>query len=553
VLAAHVSQMKYAGLDAAIASWWGPTTPTGNRLPLLLDAAAAQDFAITAYYEREGTANPTAAEVRADLATLSTSHPAWLKIGGKPVIFVYNANDTTCAIVDKWRQAAPGWYLQMKVFRGYATCPTQPDSWHQYGPAVPYETHGSYHANVSPGFWHHTEATPRLARDLTQFKQNLSRLADAAVAWQLITSFNEWGEGTSVEPATQWQSASGMGDYLDAMRDVFVKGQRSTRSTTTAPPASTTTTAAPPPTTTVTTTTTTTAPPTTTTTNPPPAGAVTIAAAGDIACDPARGAAAAQGNGTDSCAHNKVAQVIQNANVDAVLTLGDNQYEQGSLAQYKGSYDITAWSALKAKTYPAPGNHEWLTGNAQGYKDYFASGTPPEVDEQRGYYSFNLGAWHLVSLDSDCGSVGGCGTASPMYRWLVADLAANNGKPTLLYWHHPRFTSGPHTDTTTMSTIWDLAVADRDVQLVLTGHDHSYERFAPMGNTGPSPTGLRQFKAGTGGKNHTCPSTVHTGSEVRNCTSFGALKVTLIPDGGYTWQFLPATGSFTDTGTQARR
>jgi hypothetical protein len=521
VLASHVAMMKYAGMDAAISSWWGRGTPTDNRLPGMLDVAAAQGFALTAYHEPEGSSNPTVATLQADLGRLGTlaAHAGWLRVGGKPVLFVYNANDTTCEVVDRWKQAAgTNWYLNMKVFTGYANCPNQPDSWHQYGPATAYSTHGTHHANVSPGFWLHTEATPRLARDLDRFKADISRMADASVSWKLVTSFNEWGEGTSVEPATEWLSPSGYGTFLDAMRAVFVNGQRF--GTTPPPP-------------------------------PPPPAAVTVAAAGDIACEPS------SPRGASTCAHDRTANTVGTVNPDAVLTLGDNQYEDGAEAKFKDSraYDGT-WGRVKDKTYPAPGNHEWLTPNAAGYRAYFGpgTGTPTAVNVNRMYYSFDLGGWHFISLESDCSKVGGCAAGNPQTVWLDNDLAANDGEPTLVYYHHPRWSSGQHGNSSQMVHFWDLFVADKDVQVVLSGHDHAYERFAPMGSTGPA-AGPRQFTNGAGGKNHTCLGTRKSGSEVFDCTTFGVLKLTLKSDGGYDWQFVAATGtgSFTDSGTQTRR
>jgi hypothetical protein len=136
-----------------------------------------------------------------------------------------------------------------------------------------------------------------------------------------------------------------------------------------------------------------------------------------------------------------------------------------------------------------------------------------------------------------------------MARWFAADLAAHDGQPTIVYWHHPRWSSGGD-QSTRMATIWALAVADRDVQIGLAGHDHNYERFARMGVTGPDKTGIRQFVVGTGGRNHGCgPGTRQPGSKVFDCTTFGVLALTLHPDGSYSWRFVPAAGgTFTDAG-----
>lgn len=245
VVAAQISEAKYAGLNAFISSWWGVGTPTDNRLPILLNAAGAQSFSVAPYYEEEGTTNNSVATIQKDLTRLSllASSPAWLHVNGKPVLFVYNAlsSTSTCAETTKWKTATAGkWYVDLKVFSGYTKCVDQPDSWHQYGPASPTQSHLPYSFEVSPGFNKYTESSPRLARDVSRFEQNLTSQVLSSAQWQLITSWNEWGEGTAVEPALEWESASGFGAYLDAMRAVYVDGQRFTTTPSSSPPTTTT-------------------------------------------------------------------------------------------------------------------------------------------------------------------------------------------------------------------------------------------------------------------------------------------------------------------------
>jgi acid phosphatase type 7 len=214
--------------------------------------------------------------------------------------------------------------------------------------------------------------------------------------------------------------------------------------------------------------------------------------------------------------------------------------------KYGAVYDPT-WGRVKAITRPIPGNHEYGTAGAAGYFAYFgaAAGGPGAS-----YYSFDLGGWHLVALDSNCGAVGGCGPGSPEEVWLAADLAAHAGACTLAYWHHPRFSSGPHGDDPTFVPFWaDLHAARADV--VLNGHDHDYERFAPQTPTGaPDPVnGIREFVVGTGGGSHETAGTPIASSEVLNATTFGVLKLTLHTS-SYDFAFLPVAGStFTDSGT----
>lgn len=270
-----------------------------------------------------------------------------------------------------------------------------------------------------------------------------------------------------------------------------------------------------------------------------------LVAAGDISCDPAD-ASFNGGNGTATACRMKATSDLALAlDPDAVLLLGDNQYENGTLAKYQASYDPT-WGRLKAITYPIPGNHEYLTAGAAGYYSYFGAAAG---DPAKGYYSFDLGGWHLVALNSNCAAVGGCGPGSPQEQWLAADLAAHPGVCTLAYWHHPRFSSGPHGNDATVQTFWtDLYDAGAD--LILNGHDHVYERFSqqdPAGAADPA-RGLRQITMGAGGKNLTSFPLVRANSRVRNASAFGVLKLTLHPN-GYTWQFVTEGGSIADSGT----
>ena len=226
VLATHMAQARYAGLDAFIASYWGRGSATARRFPLLLDAAAQQGFHIAAYYEPESLPTPPSSPVlREDFDSLHqlAAQPAWLRVAGKPVLFVYNIGpESTCSAVSRLLAANAGrFYLNLKVFEGYRRCPEQPDSWHQYVPADSYDQQGTESASVSPGFFKFDEVVPRLPRDLGRFDADLRRQVASGARWQLTTSFNEWGEGTAVEPSQQWQSASEYGTYLDAMRSVY--------------------------------------------------------------------------------------------------------------------------------------------------------------------------------------------------------------------------------------------------------------------------------------------------------------------------------------------
>jgi hypothetical protein len=278
----------------------------------------------------------------------------------------------------------------------------------------------------------------------------------------------------------------------------------------------------------------------------PPEAPVVIAAVGDIACDPESGDFNG-GRGTEeNCRERHVAQVIADADVDAVLTLGDTQYEENTTEQYRQSFD-KSWGFLKPLIRPATGNHEYETENAAGYFEYFGAAAG---DPDKGYYSYDLGAWHVLALNSECSEIGGCEVGSPQESWLRQELATHENQCILAYWHHPRFSSGQHGNAEQVRWMWETLVRER-VDVALTGHNHSYERFEPLDEKGnPSPTGVQQFVVGTGGKNH-YPFTYPPlpGLVVRNADTYGALIMTLYPT-SYDWEFVPERGgSFSDSGS----
>ena len=229
-----------------------------------------------------------------------------------------------------------------------------------------------------------------------------------------------------------------------------------------------------------------------------------------------------------------------------VFTAGDNAYDSGTAAQFRDCYGPT-WGRHKARTMPSPGKHDYYTSGASGYFGYFGAAAG---DPARGYYSYDLGAWHVVSLNSNCEEVGGCGVTSPMVSWLKRDLAANPRTCTAAYFNHPLFSSGRHGNQAKVRPIWDaLYAADADV--VVNGHDHDYERFAPQDPSGAydASRGIRQFVVGTGGAHHAPFGTTKPNSQVRNNDTYGVLRLTLRP-GGYDWEFVPEAGkTFTDSGT----
>lgn len=234
-----------------------------------------------------------------------------------------------------------------------------------------------------------------------------------------------------------------------------------------------------------------------------------------------------------------------------VFAAGDLAYEGGRPEEFQNCYGPT-WGEFKARTKPALGNHEYAEPTSRGYFEYWGAQAGPVG---KGYYSYNLGSWHIVVLNTNCGArgLGGCAAGSSQERWLRADLAEHPGGCVLAYGHHPLFSSGvfkSHAIHPELKPLWEDLYAAH-AALVLAGHEHSYERFAPQdpdGHADPS-NGIREFVVGTGGRSHDPLGFATPNSEVRNTDTFGVLRITLTP-GHYIWQFIPEEGrTFTDSGS----
>ncbi len=269
-----------------------------------------------------------------------------------------------------------------------------------------------------------------------------------------------------------------------------------------------------------------------------------VAAAGDIACDPGDGGFHGGAGNSATCAEAATADLIDRLAPDAVLALGDLQYDDGAPEKYAASYAPT-WGRFESITYPTPGNHDYGTGDLAGYRGQFGSRAgPPDTT----WYSAALGPWRLVVLDANCGAVG-CSAGSPQAVWLDAELAAHPDVCTIAIWHQPRFSSGLHGDDAAMQTLWAV-LADHHVDVVLQGHDHDYERFDPLDREGqPTANGIRSFVVGTGGAGLRPFGAPRPGSVVRDWATHGVLMLTLTT-GHYDWRFEPVPGeTFTDAGS----
>ena len=259
--------------------------------------------------------------------------------------------------------------------------------------------------------------------------------------------------------------------------------------------------------------------------------AVKLVAAGDIAS-------------CEESGDSATAALIADMEADVTIAiLGDAVYPSGSEETYTGCYD-PVWGAWLDRTRPALGNHDTEADGGAAYHAYFGDRAgPPDA----GWYSYDIGAWHAIVLDSNCELVG-CGPGTPQHEWLLADLDASDATCTLAYWHRPRFTSGPHGDAVAVAPLWD-ALYEANADVILGGHDHLYERFAPQDPEGSADErGLRQFTVGTGGKELYPPVRIAPNSELIVPGTFGVLELTFHAD-SYDWRFLTVDGAVPDVGS----
>ncbi len=274
-----------------------------------------------------------------------------------------------------------------------------------------------------------------------------------------------------------------------------------------------------------------------------------IAAAGDIACgssDPNYNG----GNGTaTACRQKYTSNLLVGTGLTAVLTLGDNMQSDPSPTGFATVYNPT-WGRVKSITHPEAGNHDYGYSGAKGYYGYFGAAAG---DPTKGYYSYNIGTWHVIEINSNCTKItGGCGAGSPEETWVKSDLAAHPSVCTLAVFHHPRYSSGHDGDNLFMAPIFQ-DLYDANVDVVLSGHSHDYERFAPQDNAShlDNARGITQFVVGTGGAFFTGFGSIKPNSQVHQNSTFGVLELTLHPT-SYDWRFVPEAGkTWTDSGSRS--
>jgi hypothetical protein len=278
---------------------------------------------------------------------------------------------------------------------------------------------------------------------------------------------------------------------------------------------------------------------------PPPAGEKVIAAAGDIVCDPT--SSGFGGTNPAVCQHRATASLL--AGADVVLPLGDLQYADGTLDEFMAGYD-PSWGQDAAKTYPVPGNHEYHVAGAQGYFDYWTSKGRPTGVTGDGYYSFDLGSWHAIALNSTCSEVT-CKEGSPQNDFLEQDLASTTKSCIVAYWHHPYFNSGTVHGAVMHAgakAFWDdLYAAGADI--IVNSHEHNYQRYAKQDSAGQArENGIREFVVGTGGSGHYGFLDVKDANyEFGNATDFGVLRLRL-GENSYSWEFVAVNGAVLDSG-----
>ncbi len=543
VIQAHISAMTYGNIKASILSWWGQGSNSDQRVATILGATSGSsnpNFRWGIYFENESQGNPTVAQIQNDLQYLQShygTNPSFLRVNGKFVIFVYADAADACGMADRWVQADNGLghpaYIVLKVFAGYRNCASQPDSWHQYSPAVASDHQSGYSFAVSPGFWKKGDVV-RLARNLSTWNTNVSSMVASGEPWQLVTTFNEWGEGTIVESAVEWASASGYGQYLDVLHNngngvppTPFPTIQPTNTPIVSPTPTRTGTVPPNPS------------PTPTQTGTPlpmpsPSPTRTPTVPPGPSPTPTRTPTPAPGNDpilfytSDLVSSGSLSRA--QAVVGLIQTLmsqhpgtqmlvasgGDNEQENSpTIANYTANFGTTFGHFVTQGIYmQVRGNHDIQSAGSYtdfdgtvhntgaAYWDYFGANAHMFNIEGKKLtdYSYDLGTWHIIGLDQLNGNVN-----QATLNFLTSDLAAHpNSTCQMVYWHVPTYSSGAsHGDATGLKPLNQVEF-NAGVDIQLNGHDHDYQRFFPINPNGvrDDAHGITTFVAGIGAEDN---------------------------------------------------
>jgi hypothetical protein len=486
VVANHIRAMRYGGIDAALASWWGAGTRTDGRFPTVLAASRGTGLSWALNVELETVSNPDAATIQQTLQYIAQHYaqdPAYLRVAGRFVVFVGVSGEDRCEAADRWAAGnTVKAYLVLGAVPGQAGCDSQPDDWFAADPSQADQAVGESSYAISPGFARPGEA-PRLARDPVRWAASIKAMVASRADFQLVGTFNEWADGSAIESASEWSSASGYGTYLDLLHGAGVTPPQPSNQPATTDP-------------------------------------VLIGAGAIASC---------------SSTNDEATAAIVSQTPGTVFTVGDNALPTGSADDYAKCYDPT-WGAFLERTRPAAGSRDYFSAGADGYFGYFGAAAG---DPAQGYYAYNLAKWRIYVLNSNCTKIGGCQRGSPEETWLRNDLRTHPAACIGAYWQSPRFSSGRFGDDARVKPFWD-DLYEAGAEFVIGGHDRNYQRFVPMTSTGDvdKPHGIRAFVVGTGGAGHTALQSDLTGRrEAGTDTSFGVLRLTLHPT-GYEWQFM---------------
>ncbi len=445
-----------ANLDAFIASWWGKGHHTDKALPALLDttvgASSGSHIKWSIYFEPEGQGDPSVSELRDDLDYLADQyfdHPGYLFVEGRPVVFVWADPNDGADMAKRWAEAVRGMnvdpYIVLKVFSGFEDVANQPDSWHQYGPAKPYSEHLPYSATVSPGFWLKGGAV-RLQRDIERFADHVNLMANSGAFWHLITSWNEWGEGTSIEPAEEFGRS-----YIDVLGGSGSSSPSATTRSTISDLAV--------------------QPPSTYVSGSDRPRSVRFSAAGDMGANEKTSASL---------------ELIRRRGTDFHLALGDLSYDDVGSEMEWCSY-------IKAAVPSTPvqilvGNHE-DDDRHDGHIGRFVDCMPDAMGSTGSYgtqYHFDvddLARIIMIGADNDVDGVDyDYSTGTVYYRWLsdAIDGARSEGLPWVIVGMHKVCLSAGKKPCEIGTEVMDLLIEKR-VDLVIHGHEHTYQRSKQVG------------------------------------------------------------------------